>query len=83
MALALVPKRYKQHGLTGLGEGLPTQVRGVIQRIAYEVPETCDKCGSKDIHADPLDARRYACFQCASDWFIVETPWRRLWTPAR
>lgn len=85
MGLTLVTrKQYKRTGLLGLGERPPTQVAGVLQRVVYDGPPTqCDKCQSRDIAADPVEPRRYTCFQCGSDWFIVETPWRRTWTPAR
>lgn len=85
MGLTLVtPKKYKRTGLLGLGERPPPQVVGVIQRVAYEAPPLlCDKCGSRDIASDPIEARRYSCFQCGSDWWLVEAPWRRSWTPAR
>jgi len=39
MSLMLVPKKYKRTGLLGLGEHPPTQVTGVIQRVAYDPPE--------------------------------------------
>ena len=74
----LVPKKYKRTGLLGLGEHPPTQVTGVIQRVAYDPPERCDKCGGRDISTDPMDLRRYSCFQCGQDFFLVEAPWRRV-----
>lgn len=84
MALMLVPKKYKRMGLLGLGEAPPAQVAGVIQRVAYDAPPAiCDKCQSREIVQDHQEPRRYFCFSCSSDWFIVDTPWRRSWTPAR
>lgn len=82
----LVPKKYNQTGLLGLGEQRPTQVAGVMQRVAYDAPPTiCDKfgCGSRNIQQDLVDRRRYYCLDCHADWFIVVAPWRRSWMPAR
>ena len=81
MALTLVPKKYKRTGLLGLGDGPPSQIAGVFQRVTYDAPPVlCDKprCGSRDIRQDLEEPRRYFCWECHSDWFIVQAPWRRV-----
>ena len=75
MALSVV-RKYKQTGLLGLGEAPPRQIHGVRQCVTYETPDTCDKCGSRMMHQDVMEPRRYVCFDCSADCFLVEAPWR-------
>ena len=58
-------------GLTGLGEGPPMRIIGVLQRAAYQAPERCERCGSGEIFQDHTESRRLYCFNCGEDVFLV------------
>lgn len=64
-------KRYRVMGLLHLGELPPTPTEGVVQRAALYRPTECDKCGSREVFDDILEPRRWYCYCCGADGFVV------------
>jgi len=66
-------KRYRVMGLLHLGELPPSRIDGVAQRVAFSRPMECYKCGSREIFDDGLESRRWYCFSCGADGFLVRS----------